>query len=352
MDRNEPQVNLARRTGGGNSQGPFVWQQSACVPCERPVRVLDGAFFSADGRGQALPRSELLSNGWGEVGSVALGAGGPKALPAGLAITWFSLAADRFYRGKFELPAPRLLQLFETGFRHPATRAPSTWDTLLVGLAPGGRVVIWVSGGGLTVEAGHFVAPEVAIAWAAVPPSVTGPREDWVRAGLDRAVGEEGRRKLSEEGPTGERWDRFRWRWPWRPLLMGAAKETGQPGERNEPSLLLRGFNGECEFLTDLGAVSATQGTPALEATARSAPRSIVLRYSGADGVRRAAYAEFDEAEIFAAFSELHGRDGASAHLAIHLDVGDAAGGLRLYLCDEMYSLELLAVQVKVYRSS
>ena len=170
MDSYGPQVELDAMPAGTNQPGRFVWHRAACAPSERPVRVLDGAFFGADGRAYALARSEL-HNGWGEIGLVTLGAGGPEALPAWLAITWFSLADDRFYRGEFELPAPRLQQLFETGFMHPATREHSTWDTLLVGLAPGGRLILWVSGGGLTVEACHFVAPEVAIDWAAVPMS-------------------------------------------------------------------------------------------------------------------------------------------------------------------------------------
>ena len=355
MDRHGPQVDLDPAPTSVNQSGLFVWHRAACAPSERPVRMLEGAFFGADGQGQALSRSELLHNGWGEIGLVTLGAGGPEALPDRLAITWFSLADDRFYRGEFELPALRLQQLFETGFRSPATSEHSTWDTLLVGLAPGGRVVIWVSGGGLTVEACHFVAPEVAIDWAALPVSAVAPREEWVRAGLERALGDEGLRKLrklSAEGPAGARWDRYRQRWPWQPLLIGAAEDAGRPGPPNQTSLRVRGFNGENEFIADLSADTVTAEISAVAAVARSLPRAMVLRYHGADGVRRAAYMQFDEIETFAAFSKLHQRAGASPQLVLHLDVGDAAAGLRLYLCDDMYSLELLAAQVRVYRSS
>ena len=352
MDSHGPQVELSGDSVGTNQPGRFVWRRAACAPIERPVRMLEGAFFGADGLGQALSRSELLHNGWGEIGLVTLVAGSPEALPVGLAITWFSLADDRFYRGKFELPAPRLLQLFESGFRHPATREHSTWDTLLVGLAPGGRVVVWVSGGGLTIEACHFVAPEVAIDWAALPTSALAPREEWVCAGLERALGDEGLRKLSAESPAGDRWDRYRQRWPWRTLLIGAAEDAGRPGPPNQTSLRVRGFNGESEFITDLVADTETAGIRTVAAAARSLPRAMVLRYYGADGVRLAAYMQFDEIETFAAFSKLHQRAGASPQLVLHLDVGDAAAGLRLYLCDDMYSLELLAAQVRVYRSS
>jgi Protein of unknown function (DUF2931) len=350
MDRYGPQVDLGAAPTGVNQSGRFLWHRAACAPSERPVGVLEGAFFGVDGRAHSLTCSELLYNGWGEIGLVTLGS--PEALPARLAITWFSLADDRFYSGKFELPLPLLLHLFETGFRHPATREHSTWDTLLVGLAPGGRLVLWVAGGGLTVEACHFLAPEVAIDWADVPASATGPREDWVRAGLERALGDEDRRRLSAEGPAGGRWDRYRQRWPWQPLLIGAAKNTEKPHAPNQPSLRVRGFNGESECTADLGADTRTPGVPTVAVAARSAPRTMVLRFTGADGVRRVAYVQFDEIEIFAAFSKLHQRAGASPQLALHLDVSDAAAGLRLYLCDDMYSLELLAAQVRVYRSS
>lgn len=351
MDRYVPQIDLGAVPTAVNQPGRFVWHRATCAPNERPVGMPQGAFFGADGQAYAVTSGELLHNGWGEIGFVTLGSG-PEALPTRLSITWFSLADDRFYRGKFELPVPRLRHLFETGFRHPATREHSTWDTLLVGLAPGGRLVLWVAGGGLTVEACHFLAPEVTIDWAALPASAAGPREDWVRAGLERALGDEDRRRLSADGPVGDRWDRYRQRWPWRPLLIGAAKDAGQPRERNQPSLVVRGFNGECEFITDLGADTGVPGIPNAASVARSAPRAMVLRYPGADRVRRVAHVEFDENETFAAFSKLLQRTGASPHLALHLDVGDAAAGLRLYLCDDMYSLELLAAQVRVYHSS
>src|ERR1039458_1185669 len=138
MDRYGPQVDLGAAPAAVNQSGRFVWHRAACAPSERPVRVLDGAFFGADGQAFAVTSSELLYNGWGEIGLVTLGS--PAAFPARLAITWFSLADDRFYSAKLELPAPLLLHLFETGFRHPATHEHSTWDTLLVGRSEERRV--------------------------------------------------------------------------------------------------------------------------------------------------------------------------------------------------------------------
>lgn len=305
----------------------YKWNRASCAPVDRPAHILEAVFFDPANKAYPLLNSELLHNGWGETGLTSLGIGGPQPLPFCLLITWYSLAEDRFYSGRLELPAPRLQQLFETGFRHPATGKQATWDTLLLGVAPGGRVVLWVTGGGLTVEVCRVLAPEAKISWESVPASVTGPQASWRAQGLARALDEPAQKRFAIEGPNPERWDLYRVLHPWRPLLLGAAKAA-------PAALFLNEYNGEREHLTELGSTTPPKPRPL--------PSKFILRYTGADATRHAAHVQFNEQEIFQAFGKLPNRD----HLDLHLDVTD---GLKLYLCDAQYSLELLAADVKVY---
>ena len=242
--------------------------------------------------------------------------------------------------------------MFDRGFSQPGGGGHATWDTLLVGVAPGGHVVLWLSGGGMTVEVCHLLATGVVVDWQDLPESSTRSREDFVRSGLARGLSDDELDKLAAEGASGERWNGYRQRWPWRPVLSGLAKFVPKLDELSQPTLVICGVNGEKELINDLGLVADTPEALADAVMGRSLPRTMELRYPGADRVRRVAYVDFNQIETLALFSRHRERAERSGQFALHLDVADATAGLRLYLRDDVYSRQLVAAQVKIYRAS
>ncbi len=318
----------------------FSWNYGLCAPADRPVRVIGGSLHSGTAGVRRFLCSELLHNGWGEKGPVTLPAGNPAAMPDGLSMTWFSLAENTFFSGTFPLPSERLRQLFAGGFHHPLSPERSTWTTVLVGCAPGGRLSVWLSGQGLTVEVAHFAAAETDLDWD-IPPS----RAEWARTRLARTVGEREAQQLFTEGAGGERWDNYRRRFAWSALVLGMGTDA-------TATLVVRSFNGEAELFEFRGGGGAATHAETVSPLAHGVPKSMELHFTCSAGVRRVAKVQCDELETFAAFAKLSERTGASAGLSLHLDVTAAPAELRLYLCDDLYSLELLSAKVRISRSS
>lgn len=92
-------------------------------------------------------------------------------LPKNIDIAWLSYVEDCYYRVRADLDYPRLLKLFREGYRervmnlsiNPQGYMEQNFDTFIVGLAPGGVVVVWVEGPKRQIELGRFQAEKIDI---------------------------------------------------------------------------------------------------------------------------------------------------------------------------------------------
>ena len=138
--------------------GPFV-----SVPVGFPVRIYTGRV------GEQSIMSDFrasLEKGWGYAGTAN---SSEKQLPKDIDIVWYSYVEDCFYRVKADLDYPKLLKLFREGYKERANNLETfpkgylerTFTTFVVGLAPGGVVVVWVEGMRRQIEIGRFQAEKI-----------------------------------------------------------------------------------------------------------------------------------------------------------------------------------------------
>ncbi|MBH3424857.1 DUF2931 family protein [Pseudomonas gessardii] len=136
----------------------YSWTGTVSAPQEYPMEVYRGAII-AEGFTYGFDAIWGTQNtGWGSQGGTMTTAVEKKAVPYQLEFTWYSLVEGTFYTGKWDLDKHTIKRLLDEGFIDQDTHKKDTYHTFIVGLAPQGRVVLWLSGAGNQKEVGAFQA--------------------------------------------------------------------------------------------------------------------------------------------------------------------------------------------------
>ncbi len=131
---------------GSNTDTKFDWLATESAPQHYPMEIIQGTFIyhGENEQGLYVPSGGTISSGWGHGISNHIVGEKLKPLPDRLKIIYFSYAEKQFYKGEFDLPYEKILTLFREGMekdsRHP------DYTKIMVGVAPGGTVVVWVAG--------------------------------------------------------------------------------------------------------------------------------------------------------------------------------------------------------------
>ena len=144
----------------------YPYAVTATGPEGYPMEVHIGYFL--DEKEELIcgvPRTGYLSAGW--QGDAAEGGQGGDKIPAYLSLTYISFAEKKFYNVEAKLPAEKILEEFRKGYKLKKYMSDETEDLtygkLTVGMAPGGVVVLWLSGKSHRVEICRLQAKEVFV---------------------------------------------------------------------------------------------------------------------------------------------------------------------------------------------
>ena len=139
----------------------YEWGISVNAPIGYPIHVYAGRV------GPQYITSDLwCSTEEPDWGSAYVNEGNdPKELPKDIDIVWFSFIENCFYNLQAPLDYEKIEKLFKEGFeqriRYGELRH-TTYNGLVVGLAPGGTVVVWVGKGYSPItEVGRFQAAQI-----------------------------------------------------------------------------------------------------------------------------------------------------------------------------------------------
>lgn len=285
------------------------WLPTECAPEDAPAYVVEGRL-SWPGGSAELPDKRIASNGWGRRGSTRLVGEPRKPAPDTLELTWFSYREDRAWQGRFALPQARIEALMAQGVVAGPRRQHTPWNRIVVGMAPGGAVAVWLAAGATTFEVATFRARPVELPWERVLDNPAIPREQHVREVLAQAPAVTSALARAESAEPIRTWLRRHTAWPWAPAVARRIDAR---------RLVVRGWNGEFEPLLVDGAFPPR--------TRRPAPHSLQLDWIDATGARRSARVAFDEDEVFRAFARLAGPAG-ELPMSLHLE--PEAGGREL----------------------
>ena len=146
-----------------NAQPEYEWGVAVNTPIGYPIR------FYAARVGSTPIISELYSiteePDWGN--AFGYESTSMDKLPKSVDMVWFSYKEDCFYRLKTAIDYEKIAKLFKNGYK---VRVPNgevrhtTYNTIVVGIAPGGVVVLWAGRGYLKItEIGRYQADKIVL---------------------------------------------------------------------------------------------------------------------------------------------------------------------------------------------
>jgi hypothetical protein len=265
------------------------WTFGLTSPKGYPIEVQGGGYLGDDKHMiSAIPNNGIMDNGWGGTGTPDA-AGGGTEMPTHLSLTWLSFAEKKFWKIDATLPKDKIQALFKTGYMDKdrlGVVSHVTYEYLTAGLAPGGVVVLWVSGHNATVEVGRFQAKEAKVGVDDFAP-VKGAfknSEDFFDEGFKDVVSKESKAHIKTYGIPYGLWDTYRQRYNW-----GFTVQFYKPDVEEQRHCVY--LNGEEEMLK--GKNLTAYGRKAL-------PYQVDFYFK-----EKWAETEFDDTEVMNAFKEL-----------------------------------------------
>ena len=144
----------------------FGWSSSVTAIKDYPIEVHTGYLATKKEFITAFQNNGIEDDGW-DVDGQEGGSGGDK-IPTLLSLTWVSYTEKKFWLlDEVALPADKILAKFQEGFfsEDPETQKPvhNTYKHIVVGVAPGGVAVVFLTGTYHRVEIARFQAVETFV---------------------------------------------------------------------------------------------------------------------------------------------------------------------------------------------
>ncbi|MFC4412304.1 DUF2931 family protein, partial [Kaistella carnis] len=162
---------LSCQEKGKIGQENFPYSVTTSAPSGYPIEVHLGFF--TDDRNQLIcgvSKTGIERSGWQWDGDE--GGQGGSVIPAHIDLTYVAYAEKKFYHLDADLPKEKILEVFRKGYLTQSNEigedgkkimVPAHYDILTVGMAPGGMVVIWLSGNKSRVEICRLQAKETFV---------------------------------------------------------------------------------------------------------------------------------------------------------------------------------------------
>ena len=266
------------------------WAPGVCAPKLYPVEVYRGDFYT-DNDWLSIPNGGIVEAGWGDNG---MNMGEGSLIPDGFSITYFSYLENKFYTGKFALPKEQIKKIFEKGLIGYRTKKYVTYDAMIVGMAPGGVLVVWMMSRDNQIEIGRYQASETDLEWEIFNPRIRiENKNEYVSGVVSRRPN--ALANFKKNGLMLGLWDTYRIKYSWRPVFEF-------PAGSKVDHIDMKMYNGEEDLLWG----------EALTANA-FVPRAITWRttmlFFDETGQDYGADIDFDEAEIFEAYKQIYRND-------------------------------------------
>ncbi|MET3047588.1 DUF2931 family protein, partial [Flavobacterium covae] len=148
---------------------------------------------------------------------------GGSSIPYYLNLTYVAYAEKKFYKVEAALPADKILAEFKKGYdrmTHKGDIVHETYDVLTVGAAPGGCIVVWLSGSNNRVEICRLQAKETFVDrndFYDNPHQRT--QKDFFDTMYDIAVPDSIKAEIKQKGIPYGLWDQYREKYKYRFIL-------------------------------------------------------------------------------------------------------------------------------------
>jgi hypothetical protein len=307
------------------------YEPSVCAPKFYPVEVYRGDFYTEDDW-VSIPNGGIVEGNWGD-NSKNMGEG--SIIPTGFTITYFSYLENKFYKGDFKLPYELIKKMFTEGMISYPSMKKVSFHTMIVGMAPGGMLVVWMKGDTKQVEIDKYQATETTIDWELFKPNTGFSRDEFLRRTIDHRT--EAVDNFDKNGLMLGLWDSYRIKYNWRPKFEF-------PEGCKVEGIDLKMYNGETYFLWG----------DELEKNAfelRAITKRSELLWADETGQKYGADIYFDEAEVFEAYKLIY-KENKDQNAELIIKYNDTRTSLEIYLRSKSEEIELEKCKVKMFKRS
>jgi len=230
-------------------QDTFPYMVTAAAPEEYPIQVHIGYLLNKEKQLICgVPKTGLERGGWQYDGSE--GGQGGNEIPSHLTLTYMAYAEKKFYQVDADLPTEKFLEVFKKGYDRldqDDRVVHETYTTLTVGLAPGGVVVIWLSGNKSRVEICRLQAKETFVDVDDFFQNADNENEEQFFESMFKiAVPDSIRTEIAKSGIPYGLWDKYRDKYKYRFVLKPYDEKDKITSVRNLQ------YNGEEKFITEI----------------------------------------------------------------------------------------------------
>lgn len=325
-------------------QERFDWSPGVGAAHLYPMDLYFCAFIYSNGNKVSPARLSLLDGTWGQENGISVVGDQFKPIPVALEISWLSYTENKFYKGFFRLPYDKILRLFKQGYKdliwqdNKLTFKHMDYNTIAAGLAPGGVVVVWISGGPMITEIGRFKAEETTIKMEDFAPNAfTGDRTAFVKSIMDSDP--DATDNLRKNGIPFGLWDKYRQRFNQRPVL-----EFDQEHKGELSSIYLNYYNGERD-------VVYPEKWEKNDFKLRARVKEMQISWTNLLSGKQQGYyfdVKFDEAEMFKVYQQAYAND-PEQNGELIARVNDETGQFKIYLKVGSQKPEVLKAHGEIY---
>ncbi len=233
----------------------YDWLASESAPKGYPMEIINGTFlYPGQENGLYIPNHKLIYDGWGEPISTHVVGPDVKPLPDRLEITFYSFTEDQFYHGTFDLPYNLIRQRFAEGYEsNIKDQGILDFRKLVVGVAPGGHVAVWIRGAGKSEEVFFGQANPIEYDWELFWKQSFGdnhaqPRDEFRLRMMEGSDAHKAIEQAQSDTVPFDKWARLRKHYPWEPRFFRMAvpeKRIGIDYVNGELYFLEPPFNAE-----------------------------------------------------------------------------------------------------------
>ena len=270
----------------------YEWLASENAPKAYPVYLLASYFVLKDGEIEGIPSDRVVNHGWGERGSIQVIGDPFKAPPQLLDIRWYDLIAQQGYGGEIAVDSDAIEDRMRAGLRNEDGGEAHRVEAVLVGMAPGGDLGLWVTGGRVTHLVSMHRLPMIEIPITDMSNDPADTHATFANRYLDLLLPEKAAGADRSPPPAGQ-WQAFAERTDYRPIVTGEFKGD---------LLWITFRNGETDWF-DLSGARARPSS--VDAKGLALPVKADFTWSGPTGRKFVGLVEFDPAEVEQAFTTL-----------------------------------------------
>lgn len=282
----------------------YDYLQGISTPEGYPIKLLIGSGFNipADQDRKSnyfLESNKVYSSEWGVGNTTFISYNRSHAAPSSLRLYWYSYLENKYYLLNTNIDSSKISNSFKKGFKRDVkgtlTNKESiiaNYNALITGIAPGGDVVLWMSGSVANTEIGFYKANEINSKEIKDYDIVTDNERKTVLNDTCACIDRSQFRKIVNEGkpiPFGIWTNKYRKKFNWKLTI----NDFGQ----TKSALNFYFFNGENYALYNEDVIRLNYQNQVL-------PSLIKFTFIK-DKLKYVVFIEFDENEIFNNFEKL-----------------------------------------------